>query len=228
LLIAVAMAAPLIYVRTLSGDDLARTLVGIVVTSATIWVIARLRERLEAGQAELRDLAARDPLTGVGNYRVLHERLDYELEHHRRSQRQLAVLLVDLDRFKQVNERLGHAAGDDILRRVARALTGAVRGHDTVVRQGGDEFAVLAPETDSEGAAMIAARIRDRVARVQFAGESIGATVGFAVYPADGDGSQQLLAQADARLLARKVRDRDAAPGVVVPIDRGAQLSARK
>src|SRR5207245_5464160 len=126
------------------------------------------------------------PLTGVGNYRLLHDRLEYELLRHRRGRRPLAVLLIDLDRFKHVNERLGHAAGDDVLRRVASALGGAVRLQDTIARQGGDEFAVLAPETDREAAAMLATRIRDRVASVHFAGKSIGATVGISVYPDDG------------------------------------------
>ena len=149
-------------------------------------VIAYLRELLEGSAAELRELASRDPLTDVGNYRLLHERLDYELVRHQRDGAQLAVLLIDLDRFKQVNERRGHAAGDDVLRRVAATLCEAVRQQDTVARQGGDEFAVLAPDTDAEGAAMLAARIRDRLSRIQFAGDTIGATIGFAVYPADG------------------------------------------
>ena len=98
----------------------------------------------------MRELAGRDPLTDVGNYRLLHERLHYELHRHQRVNGQLAVLLIDLDRFKQVNERLGHAAGDDVLRRVALTLRGAVRQQDTVARQGGDEFAVLAPDTDAD------------------------------------------------------------------------------
>lgn len=96
----------------------------------------------------------------------------------------LAVLLIDLDRFKQVNERLGHAAGDDVLRQVARTLRDTVRNQDTAARQGGDEFAVLAPDTDADGAAMLAERLRQRLRRLQFAGEPIDATIGWAVYPA--------------------------------------------
>ncbi len=155
-LIAAAMTIPALRADSTSGRE-ALTLISIFVLVATCAVIAYLRELLEGCAAELRELADRDPLTDVGNYRLLHERLGYELIRHGRDEAQLAVLLIDLDRFKQVNERRGHAAGDDVLRRVALTLREAVRAQDTVARQGGDEFAVLAPSTDAEGAAMLAA-----------------------------------------------------------------------
>jgi diguanylate cyclase (GGDEF)-like protein len=123
------------------------------------------------------------------------------------------VLLIDLDRFKQVNERRGHAAGDDVLRRVAHTLRETVRPQDTVARQGGDEFAVLAPDTDAEGAVMLAARIRDRLSRVQFAGDSIGATVGCAVFPSDGTTPGELLTHADEDLMAGKLHPQRHARG---------------
>ncbi len=208
LVVSMAMAAPLFYLRDPTGDALPRTLLEIGAIAATVALVAWLRGQLEANQSELRELAARDPLTGVGNYRLLHERLEYELRRHQRGQNQLAVLLIDLVRFKEVNEALGHAAGDDVLRRVAGAMCGAVRQQDTVARQGGDEFAVLAPETDAEGAMILAARIRERVSRVQISGEAMGATVGFSIYPADGGSAQLLLARADARMLADKSRSR--------------------
>jgi diguanylate cyclase (GGDEF)-like protein len=188
--------------------DLTQVLPGASVGALTIVtiviVVVILRERLEGTADRLRVLAERDPLTDVGNYRLLHDRLRSELEHHREHESPLSVLLVDLDAFKQVNERLGHAAGDDVLRRVARTLRDAVREHDTVARQGGDEFAVLAPDTDAEGAAMLAGRLRQRLRRLQFAGDAIDATIGWAVYPTDGDTPRALLAQADSRLLGGK------------------------
>jgi len=196
------------------------TLLMILVLIVMSALIAYLRELLEGNAAELRELAASDPLTGVGNYRRLHERLEYELVRHRRDGGALALLLIDLDRFKQVNERRGHAAGDDVLRRVAATLREAVRSQDTVARQGGDEFAVLAPETDAEGAAMLAARIRDRLSRVQFAGDTIGATVGWAIYPADGGTAAELLERADELLMSGKLAPAPApapAPGIVTP-----------
>jgi diguanylate cyclase (GGDEF)-like protein len=227
LIIALALAAPLVYIGDPTGDGVPRTLLEIGVIAATVALVAWLREQLESNQAELRELAARDPLTGVGNYRLLHERLEYELRRHQRSHKQLAVLLIDLDRFKQVNERLGHAAGDDVLRRVARAMCGAVRQQDTVARQGGDEFAVLAPETDAEGALTLAARICDRVSEVRIDGETMGATIGFSIYPGDGGSTNVLLARADARMLADKSRARPrpaSEPGNPEPAREGSDL----
>jgi diguanylate cyclase (GGDEF)-like protein len=205
-LIGVAMTVTLTYRSGTSAAAVPLTIVMILVLIVMSAVIAYLRELLEGSAAELRELAARDPLTDVGNYRLLHERLDYELARHEREGAQLAVLLIDLDRFKQVNERLGHAAGDDVLRRVALTLRDAVRQQDTVARQGGDEFAVLAPSTDAEGAAMLAARVRDRLSRVQFAGDSVGATIGWSVYPDDGATANELLARADESLMTGKLR----------------------
>ena len=196
----------------ISGDAPAMMLVGSAVLGCAVGATAILRERLEAGQAELRELVVRDALTGVGNYRLLHDRLEYELRRHQRSQRPFALLLIDLDRFKQVNEQHGHAAGDEALRRVARALSASVRQQDTLARQGGDEFTVLAPETNLGEAERLAARIRERVGAVRFAGETLGATIGIAVYPGDGGSAQVLLARADGRLIADKNRRRQAEP----------------
>jgi diguanylate cyclase (GGDEF)-like protein len=203
-LILAARVIPPILLAAHATDAIPGTSVGALTTVVIVIVVVFLRERLEGTADRLRELSERDPLTEVGNYRLLHDRLRSELEHHRTDGRPLSVLLVDLDRFKQVNERLGHAAGDDVLRRVARTLEDAVRTRDTVARQGGDEFAVLAPGTDAEGAAMLAGRLRQRLRRLQFAGDAIDATIGWAVFPADGDTPQALLAQADARLLGGK------------------------
>jgi len=231
-LIAVAMTVPLAYRSGTSASAVPLTIVTILVLIVMSAVIAYLRELLEGSAAELRELAGRDPLTDVGNYRRLHERLEYELVRHQRDGAQLAVLLIDLDRFKQVNERRGHAAGDDVLRRVAQTLRESVRMQDTVARQGGDEFALLAPSTDDTGAAMLAARVRDRLSRVQFAGDSVGATIGWAIYPADGLTANELLARADANMMAAKRRPRRqtatpsgarAALGKRSPLDLGAE-----
>ena len=183
---------------------LPQALVGAIVVVVIVVVLVFLRERMQRSVTELRRLADRDPLTDVGNYRLLHERLRAELAHHRRTGESLTVLLVDLDGFKHVNERLGHAAGDDVLRRVGRTLRDAARREDTVARQGGDEFAVLAPATDADGALMLSGRLGERLRRIQFAGETIDATIGCAVYPADGDSPEALLAHADSQLLGAK------------------------
>ncbi len=205
-LIAIAMTVPLAYKSGTSHSALPLTLVTILVLFVMSGVIAYLRELLEGSAAALRELSRRDPLTDVGNYRLLHERLGYELIRHERERKELAVLLIDLDRFKQVNERRGHAAGDDVLRRVAKTLRETVRLQDTVARQGGDEFAILAPSTDRAGALMLAARVRDRLSRIQFAGDCIGATIGIAVYPTDGATANELLARSDEELMTGKLR----------------------
>ncbi|MGH2867788.1 MAG: EAL domain-containing protein, partial [Solirubrobacteraceae bacterium] len=220
ILIVAAMTVPLASLGGTSASAVPRVIIAIVVLALMSGVIAYLRELLEGGAAELRELAARDPLTEVGNYRMLHDRLDYELIRHERDTHELAVLLIDLDRFKQVNERRGHAAGDDVLRRVALTLRESVRAQDTVARQGGDEFAVLAPDTDAAGAAMLAARIRDRLGRVQFAGDSIGATIGWAVYPSDGRSPGELLTHADEDLMTRKLSPQpEVAPSMAPPAE---------
>jgi len=219
-LIAVAMALPPLLVPDQPPDAVSRMLMAVTMTIALTGVIVYMREQLECSATAMRELAGRDPLTDVANYRLLHERLDYELHRHQRVSGQLAVLLIDLDRFKQVNERHGHAAGDDVLRRVALTLRDTVRQQDTVARQGGDEFAVLAPETDAEGAAMLATRLRERLSLVQFAGDTVDATIGWALYPADGRSAETLLAHADGRLLAAKH-----APGVIARAP-GAELAS--
>jgi diguanylate cyclase (GGDEF)-like protein len=204
-LIAAAMCVPLLVGSHHPATMVPLTLVSVFVLVMMSAVIAYLRELLEGSTAELRELAGRDPLTEVGNYRLLHERFAHELVRHDRESAPLAVLLIDLDRFKQVNERRGHAAGDDVLRRVGQTLRDAVRQSDTVARQGGDEFAILASHTDADGAAMLAARVRERLGRIQFAGDCIGATIGWAVYPADGATATELLARADEQMMTAKL-----------------------
>src|SRR2546421_2182536 len=115
-----------------------------------------LREGLEKRQRELEDLAVRDPLTGVGNFRLLSERLDYEIARHLRSGGSLTVMLLDLDGFKGVNDTFGHLVGDKVLVDVAHALGSSVRAQDTLARQGGDEFSILAPDTENDEAKALA------------------------------------------------------------------------
>src|SRR5215213_357932 len=115
--------------------------------------------RVEARQQGLRLLSQQDPLTGLANRRLLHDRLNYEISRHRRHSRRFSVLALDLDGFKGVNDKFGHAAGDEILREIARALEKAVRDQDTVARMGGDEFCVLSPEIGWEDAERLAARL---------------------------------------------------------------------
>jgi diguanylate cyclase (GGDEF)-like protein len=176
----------------------------LAVVAAGIVVLAR---RLRASHEALWVLARRDELTGVGNYRALHERLGEEIARHRRRQREFAVVLLDLDGFKQINERYGHLDGDRLLAEIGAALRDEVRAEDSVYRQGGDEFAVIVPEAHSEEAEEVAARLRRRVARRGFGTDEshpVSAATGFAMFPADGTSAADLLGFADLDLFAAK------------------------
>ncbi len=188
----------------------APVLLAAVVVGSTA-VLASVRERLQRERDLLRDYALSDPVTGASNRRSLLIRADYEIERHRRAQRSFALVMLDLDGFKSLNDRFGHAAGDDLLRDVARALRRAMRAQDTVARFGGDEFCVLAPETDERGAAPLADRVTRAVSEVSVGLETVAGSVGVAIYPGDGVAVADLMHAADVRLLEAK-RRRPAGP----------------
>lgn len=149
-------------------------------------------------------MAYHDSLTGLPNRALLDDRLRHALARAERTDRPLAVLFVDLDGFKTVNDSHGHAEGDRLLVRVAARLTEAVRRGDTVARVGGDEFAVLLPEIARVGAGAVAAR---RIAGV-LSGLGVPASVGAAVFPRDGRDPAALLSKADAAMYESKRRRR--------------------
>ena len=190
------------------ANVLAETVVALPILLVAAGVVVFLREGLTAAMAALAEEATRDPLTGAGNRRLLERRLDYELTRHRRNGRQLSVVVLDLDGFKQVNDTLGHPAGDALLRDVAEALRGAVREQDTIARQGGDEFCVLAPETGAEQAEELRARIKAAVGALAVGGLPVSASAGAATFPADAAGAEHLLARADAAQRGDKERFR--------------------
>src|SRR3954469_10864783 len=154
-----AAALPVLY-----QADTVEQLTRIVVLIPAMWVAAAVVRQLRSGvlsrHQTLAELARRDPLTGAGTRRLLAERLRYELARHRRTGRPLAVVTLDLDGFKEVNDVLGHLAGDRLLAAVAARLRDTVREADTVVRLGGDEFCVVAPETDRAEAEALSDRIQ--------------------------------------------------------------------
>jgi diguanylate cyclase (GGDEF)-like protein len=171
------------------------------------------RRSAESRHQGLRLLSQQDALTGLGNRRMLHERLTYEIARHRRHSRRFALLALDLDGFKQVNDRFGHLAGDEVLREVARSLQRACRDQDTVVRLGGDEFCVLAPEIGQHQAEQLAERLRRAVHGSVGGLEMLSVSVGFALFPDEGWTPEHLLQRADAAEAAMKRQSR-AARGV--------------
>jgi diguanylate cyclase (GGDEF)-like protein len=125
---------------------------------------AEMEERVAARTAELKNMALRDGLTGVSNRRAFDERLAEELGRSRRSGQPLALLIIDIDHFKQVNDRFGHPVGDSCLQRVgAMLLAQCRRSADFVARYGGEEFAMILPDTDMGGAAAFAERVRTAI-----------------------------------------------------------------
>jgi diguanylate cyclase (GGDEF)-like protein len=182
----------------------------VLVPATSVAILLAVRDRLERERDTLRASALSDPLTGVANRRSLLARIDYEITRHGRGRRSFAVLMLDLNGFKQLNDRFGHPAGDDLLREVAAALARAIRDQDTVARVGGDEFCVLAPETDTAGAQRLIARVEAAVARVVAGMDALGASAGAAIYPHDATTADGLLEAADQRLLGAK---RQTGPG---------------
>jgi diguanylate cyclase (GGDEF)-like protein/PAS domain S-box-containing protein len=164
--------------------------------------------RREKAALELRDKATQDTLTGLPNRLLFHERLDHAIHHALRRKTSVAVMFIDLDNFKRINDVMGHAAGDLFLREVARRITGAIRAIDTVARLGGDEFVVLAEEVDRpETAALIADKVLEALLQPVTIGQetvSAGGSIGIAMGPQDGDTGQALLQAADAALYEAK------------------------
>jgi diguanylate cyclase (GGDEF)-like protein len=177
---------------------------GLLVPAASVTVLVRVRERLEREAKRFRHSALSDPLTGIANRRSLLARIDYEITRHSRGRRGFALVMIDLDGFKALNDRFGHLAGDDLLRDVAQALQRTIRAQDTVARIGGDEFCVLAPETDPGGVERLESRVARAVERVTAGVDTLRASLGTSLFPGDGRSSQELLDAADHRLLAAK------------------------
>ena len=166
--------------------------------------------------AELRDMAFRDGLTGLANRALFHDRLATALTRVRRGRAQIAVMLVDLDDFKPVNDRYGHAAGDAVLCEVGRRLRDCVRETDTVARLGGDEYGILleSPLPDSIG--LVADRIVHAVGqpyRVDGELMQVGASVGVAFEDDGVRGVDELLRAADAAMYRAKSLGKGAAVG---------------
>ena len=157
----------------------------------------------------IREMAFHDPLTGLPNRKLLSDRLELALAQAHRNRRAMAVLFLDLDGFKTVNDGWGHAQGDMLLRDVASRLAGALRTGDTVARIGGDEFTVLIPELPQEdGAAEVSRKILRELERTFRVGASecrVTASIGIALYPRDGEDADTLLKRADAAMYRAKL-----------------------
>lgn len=166
--------------------------------------LERYQKQLEEASVRLDALSATDELTGIANRRTFQARLEDEVAAARRYRRPFALVLVDVDHFKAINDQFGHPAGDEVLRRVARLLKDSVRGHDLVARYGGEEFAILLPAAGREATLVIAERCRRAIERAEWPDRPVTASLGAAILEDLRGGATEILAAADKALYASK------------------------
>src|SRR5437667_294297 len=183
------------------------------ITAAASLVLAAAVASQRDIQGTWRELAVTDPLTGLANNRQLNQSLESEIRRSRRTGQPLAVVLLDLDGLKQINDRHGHLAGSLAIRRVAEALLGSCRATDTAARFGGDEFALVLPETGEAAAWHVARGVADRLA-TDAEKPNLSISVGVAVYPGHGETVEALLNAADVALYETKERRKSRAEGL--------------
>ncbi|GCB02317.1 diguanylate cyclase/phosphodiesterase (GGDEF & EAL domains) with PAS/PAC sensor(s) [Sulfuriferula multivorans] len=173
----------------------------------------KLAEQVETAKVELDHLAHHDVLTDLPNRILLQDRLGQAIELARRQGRQLAVMFMDLDQFKHINDSLGHAVGDQLLQSVAQRLVGCVRHSDTVSRQGGDEFVLLLPYIEhAEDAALSAQKMLAALAlphSIDRHDLHIGVSIGISIYPDDGQDAETLIKNADTAMYHAKENGRN-------------------
>jgi diguanylate cyclase (GGDEF)-like protein len=163
---------------------------------------------------QLRNQAARDPLTNLYNRRYMLESFEQALNRAERHERNLAVLMIDLDLFKQFNDRFGHEAGDMILKEVAKQFKVNLRLEDIACRYGGEEFCIVCPDTGLREAFVLAEKLRDCVSKQALSFKSIELepvtmSVGIAIFPNHAVTSSELMAQADKALYVAKRKGRN-------------------
>ena len=237
-----APEAPVIVLTGLQDEDLAALALrqggqdylvkaqfdGETLLRAVGHAIERTRSRVH-----LQHMAHHDALTGLPNRGLLEDRLRQALENARRNAQNLAVLFLDLDRFKTINDRFGHAAGDRLLEAVADRLTACVRASDTVARVGGDEFTILLPDIARlEDVTTVCLKILADLRTPYALGETqltVTASIGASLFPGDGDDVEGLFRGADAAMYAAKEEGRDGyrlASAPAASPDRQARLRA--
>ena len=163
-------------------------------------------------EAVIRQLAHFDLLTGLPNRALLNDRMDYTLGRSKRNNEQFALMFLDLDRFKNVNDSLGHLIGDELLIQLTNRLKSALREEDTISRLGGDEFILLLPGTDTDGAARVASKLLEITSPPYHIGPhelTCTASIGVALYPADGDTFENLSMSADTAMYRAKKAGRN-------------------
>ena len=175
--------------------------------------LAAINKTLRKKNKELHELSITDSLTGLYNHKHLMETLDNEVARSKRHKHDFAVLVVDIDDFKEYNNTYGHLAGDEVISRLASVFKKSVRSCDYVARYGGEEFILVLPEIGPKDGVKAAERIRKKVVKEKFAGDGeprgVTVSVGVASYPKDGDDPQAIIGRADAALYKAKESGRN-------------------
>lgn len=197
------------FVRETPNTSLLLLQAYMAVASVMTMMLAAAVAQRRSAEERLHALSISDPLTGIANYRFLITRLEAEIERSGRSGRPFGILFLDVDGLKQINDRHGHLVGSRALVRVGEALRASARVIDTPARYGGDEFALLLPETSADEARAVAERITERLA-ADTETPAVTVSVGIAVHPVDGATPEALLGTADDRLYSTRSRPRAA------------------
>src|SRR4051794_13545598 len=187
-----------------------------------------MKRRLAAEREQFEALAHEDPLTGMPNKRAFHDRLDAELRRAAREYYPVAVVVMDLDRFKQINDTWGHAVGDEALVKLSHHITAELRAGDIAGRMGGDEFTIALVRADAHSAERVLKRLRDALANVKVgpAGERLNFSAGIAEFPRHARGRDELIECADSALYWGKNDGRG--QSVIYRPERGGTLSQQK
>ena len=174
---------------------------------------AKLTDSLKAANEQLLNLALYDNLTGLPNRMLLDDRMEQAAACAERGRKSFALMFIDLDRFKPVNDSFGHGVGDELLKSVAQRLTACVRKADTVARTGGDEFIVLLNEiADPKDAAIVSGKVLDELSRPFFIDRhelNISGSIGISIFPRDGGDVNTLKANADVAMYHAKRNGRN-------------------
>lgn len=157
----------------------------------------------------LQKLAITDPVTQLTNHRFFQERIRIEFDRHKDKKRALSLIMIDIDHFKKFNDRFGHPEGDKLLAQVAEELKNNCPEGDSISRYGGEEFAVILPNTTSEEALMVAERMRNHVLNCSFNNYPLSISLGIASYPQHADSVDELIISADQSLYQAKRRGRN-------------------
>jgi len=196
-----------LFPGTSSNESLIHLQTFLSVAAALSMVLAAEVAERRRAESEALELATTDPLTGLGNYRKFFDAMDVEIRRSERNKRSFALLLLDLDGLKQINDAQGHLTGNRAICRLADAIRLNCRNCDVTARYGGDEFAVLLPEADRQTAYRVASRIRARLAEDRIK-PSLSVSVGVALFPVDGATFESLVEAADLDLYDMKGNSR--------------------